>query len=413
MGGEDVKLFVYNPSMGQYTYTNDDKFTMTAFKTTHNGQLRGSYLGIAQVESNYSGEYICEITTFPSGSILKKINLDVKEMNLGIIPVGVIVEGDNVTIRCNSKPPADRYKLLSTKIENKVMQNQDGVFVIPNIRRHDSGLYICHSELESLHQNATIQISVNYLDQIKCNVGRYIDLHLGQNLSIACTASASQNVEYIWTKDGVNVSHVPSISLRSVNSTQAGLYKLTAYISGLHSLLQQLQLNITVRSLDHTATASTSVATTTMTYPSNSRTKVTTVVNEQDGSLSGSTSPQPTASFSTRPGNHSDSGQPTTNITVSVHFITSTILLTKFQQQPQEILITDASSGEHLLWIFLPLLLLLVVVGFLSFRYIRKKRCASALDSCTLETMKDSKRLIAALNQISDPAKPQVTVVLL
>ncbi|XP_030217796.1 uncharacterized protein si:ch1073-15f19.2 isoform X6 [Gadus morhua] len=75
------KLVVYNVDVGTHYFRHDVKFQT---KMGDNNTLKGSYLQLFQVQVNDSGTYVCDLTTFPKGSISRETRLEVKELSTGV-----------------------------------------------------------------------------------------------------------------------------------------------------------------------------------------------------------------------------------------------------------------------------------------------------------------------------------------
>lgn len=71
----DQKIVVFHPTMPEhYFQTSSHLKTMTSSKT---GKLQGSILTLYKVTMKDSGNYICEITSYPNGSIKRTTKLQV------------------------------------------------------------------------------------------------------------------------------------------------------------------------------------------------------------------------------------------------------------------------------------------------------------------------------------------------
>ncbi|XP_036380992.1 T-cell surface protein tactile-like isoform X2 [Megalops cyprinoides] len=206
-------------------------------------------------------------------------------------------EGDEVTILCNSTPPADRYSLWSSKKKMAIITSTDGRFVLHNVTRDDSDMYICKPEslrtgLSFHSHNVTVQVTVNYLDEIKCDANSNIGVAAGHNVSISCASNASQSSNYTWKKGNETVSASKVLYLPSVSSEQAGMYTLTVIVNNNVGLRRQATFNITVWSdLMPSTTAPTSTTANVRSMVTTFwRTNITTAMGKD---TPGSTSPPP------------------------------------------------------------------------------------------------------------------------
>ncbi|KAK6305864.1 hypothetical protein J4Q44_G00246440 [Coregonus suidteri] len=97
---EDHKLVVYNPSFGEtLSWPN---VTLELSRDGKNN-LMGTSLVLKGVEARDSGRYICDITTYPNGSIRKVTRLKVKdEIQCDANRTIEVEAGQNVTVHCSA-----------------------------------------------------------------------------------------------------------------------------------------------------------------------------------------------------------------------------------------------------------------------------------------------------------------------
>ncbi|KAJ4930435.1 hypothetical protein JOQ06_019437 [Pogonophryne albipinna] len=111
----NTKLAVYSPNLGLRKFWPN---------VTMQNVPNGSYLHLHDVETWDSGFYICEIATFPLGTIRSETELKIKDEVKLLCDAESIVEvppGENVTISCTVFP-ADHYKW--TKNNTLVSENE-------------------------------------------------------------------------------------------------------------------------------------------------------------------------------------------------------------------------------------------------------------------------------------------------
>ncbi|XP_051973357.1 T-cell surface protein tactile-like [Xyrauchen texanus] len=73
-----------------------------------------------------------------------------------------------------------------------------------------------------------MELTVNFLDSIECNISSPLKVTAGEDVAISCKAKASQSLQYKWMKGDTTVSSSDTLSLTSVTLDQSGTYKLTA-----------------------------------------------------------------------------------------------------------------------------------------------------------------------------------------
>ncbi|XP_042588484.1 basement membrane-specific heparan sulfate proteoglycan core protein-like [Cyprinus carpio] len=230
----DQKIVVFHPMLPTYYFRSGSLLeTVTSSKT---GKLQGSILTLHEVTVNDSGNYICEITSYPNGSIKRITKLQVTEPPASVrmpYPYGFIKEGDDMKITCSAIPPPLHYKLGRSKDQTFWLESSNGEFILPNVTRNDSDVYICLPEWDSLVRNqqglnATVELTVNFLDGIECNTSSPLNVSAGEDVAISCIAKASQHLQYKWMRGDKILSLSDTLSLTSVTSDQSGTYKLTA-----------------------------------------------------------------------------------------------------------------------------------------------------------------------------------------
>ncbi|XP_016358547.1 basal cell adhesion molecule isoform X1 [Sinocyclocheilus anshuiensis] len=232
----DQKIVVFHPGYStNYIKSGSLLETVTSSKTW---KLQGSILTLYKVTVNDGGNYICEITSYPNGSIKRTTKLQVTEPPASVkmsYPYGFIKEGDDVKITCSASPPPLRYKLARSKDQIIWLESSKGEFIISHITRNDSDVYICLPEWDSLVRNqqglnATMELTVNFLDGIECNTSSPLNVSVGEDVMISCIAKASQylQLQYKWMRGGTTLSLSETLSLTSVTSDQSGTYQLTA-----------------------------------------------------------------------------------------------------------------------------------------------------------------------------------------
>ncbi|XP_041863773.1 uncharacterized protein si:ch1073-15f19.2 isoform X2 [Melanotaenia boesemani] len=94
------KLGVYSPLYGQSLFSNN---VTIQIEDSEKSELMGSYLHIPEVNKRDSGIYICEITSFPFGSIANEMKLTVKDdftIKCNVDGFVEIPHGENAKVHC-------------------------------------------------------------------------------------------------------------------------------------------------------------------------------------------------------------------------------------------------------------------------------------------------------------------------
>ncbi|XP_051540458.1 nectin-4-like isoform X2 [Myxocyprinus asiaticus] len=241
----DQKIVVFNPQFSIYYFLQN--FHLQLMNSSKTGKFQGSILNLHKVKVNDSGNYICEITSFPNGSFRRTTQLQVTELPVSVklsYPYGFIKEGDEVKITCSASHSPLRYKLQRSKEKVFLLESSNGEFILQNVTRSNSDLYVCFPEWDSLAHNqqgfnTTMELTVNFLDSIECNTSSPLQVSAGEDVVISCKANTSQSLQYIWMKGDTVVSSSDTLSLSSVTSDHSGIYQLTAAF-----LNNQLQADI-------------------------------------------------------------------------------------------------------------------------------------------------------------------------
>ncbi|KAI4877464.1 hypothetical protein NFI96_015430, partial [Prochilodus magdalenae] len=252
----DEKLVVFNPMFSPPS----ENVTLQLVNKPGTNKLQGTILLLNKVTEENNGDYICEISTYPHGSFRRtsKMTVTVPWITAQVESPGTpLVEGDEVKITCASHPPADRYRLhsLQTRL---LLESQTGHFTVQNVTRHCTDL-ICRPLWTSSNQhlrslNASVQLTVDYLDPIECDANSSIEVETGTDLNITCTAKSSRRLYYTWIKEKVTVSSHATMSLWSVNPDRSGVYSLTISAKHLSRLQRQREFLVTVVNRRHVGT---------------------------------------------------------------------------------------------------------------------------------------------------------------
>ncbi|XP_030217790.1 T-cell surface protein tactile isoform X2 [Gadus morhua] len=116
-----LKLVVHHVKVGPHYFRND---VWLQTEVGDNDTLQGSYLQLFNTQVNDSGTYVCELITYPYGSMSRETQLEVKDAEVtcdkdSTLEVHV---GDNVTVQCEVRLyPTALYKWF--KNETVVSEN--------------------------------------------------------------------------------------------------------------------------------------------------------------------------------------------------------------------------------------------------------------------------------------------------
>ncbi|XP_062263023.1 T-cell surface protein tactile [Platichthys flesus] len=116
---ESTKLALFSENHGMHLF-----WPNLTLDIENSSKSMGSYLLLPEVNEWNSGIYICDITTFPYGTIRRETELKIKDVVEIMCDTNSSLEvgnGQNVTIRCRASPDA-QYRW--TKNEELVSQNE-------------------------------------------------------------------------------------------------------------------------------------------------------------------------------------------------------------------------------------------------------------------------------------------------
>ncbi|KAL6473138.1 hypothetical protein MHYP_G00193260 [Metynnis hypsauchen] len=411
----DEKLVVFNPQFLPHYSAN---VTLQLVRQA-NSRLQGSILHLLGVTEKDKGNYVCEISSFPYGSSKKatKVQVTVPWISAQVeSPAGSLVEGDEVKIICSSHPPADRYRVLSLQ-SSFSLESQSGHFTIPSVTRHYSDL-ICRPLWTSSNQHlqsltASVHLTVDFLDGIECDSSSQIQIETGTDLTITCEARSSNPLRYIWNKENVTVSQQATLSLWLVNPGYSGVYSLIVHATNQSRLQRRKDFVVTV--VDRTYADPQS---TTFTMETTSQITEGTTLTTAEPGFSTMTS-QPVYIDTTAPsaGNITTSHPTFTAARASESSTTSSVYtpaegstlsagccqndtsspgairerptpvqpdisttIFKFPLTEENFLTTvksvqdQSGNNTHVVYVLIPVVLLLVLIGFLYRRYLIQKR---------------------------------------
>ncbi|XP_040906905.1 T-cell surface protein tactile [Toxotes jaculatrix] len=151
---EYTKLALYSQGHGSHLF-----LTNVSMQIESDGEdnITGSSLHLSEVKKWDSGIYICDIATFPFGSIRRETELKIKDIKL-MCDADSAVEvhtGENVTIHCRASPNA-QYRW--TKNEKLVSENE--FLELRCVSEAHTGVYTLtvNTGNESLHKTFTIRV---------------------------------------------------------------------------------------------------------------------------------------------------------------------------------------------------------------------------------------------------------------
>ncbi|XP_033996112.1 B-cell receptor CD22-like isoform X2 [Trematomus bernacchii] len=188
----NTKLAVYTPTYGLSQFWPNVTMQIVP---------NGSYLHLHSVETWDSGFYICEIATFPLGSISSETELEIKDEVKLLCDAESIVEvhpGENVTISCTAFP-ADHYKWT----KNNTLVSEIQSLELWLVTEAHSGIYTLtvNTGNKSVHKEFSITVltaTTSLRTDLQVEVSRS-----QSSTHLQCLSSwPPSSTSYIWFKNG-------------------------------------------------------------------------------------------------------------------------------------------------------------------------------------------------------------------
>ncbi|XP_069021169.1 CD166 antigen homolog A isoform X2 [Embiotoca jacksoni] len=191
-----------------------------------------STLQYAATKDDFGAIFSCvsthELTNQEAALEPFSIHYPSEKVSLQVLSKGPIVEGDNVTLKCNADgnpPPSSFFFLFQGKKE--LVENSDS-FSLAAVSREDAGEYRC-SLADNEKMGASQSISVSFLDLTLSPSGRVVKT-VGDKLTVKMEKNTSGDAKVLWTKNRKTVKE-PEFS--KLTYGDAGLYVCEVSMTGL------------------------------------------------------------------------------------------------------------------------------------------------------------------------------------
>ncbi|XP_076017322.1 CD166 antigen homolog A [Genypterus blacodes] len=186
----DGKVIVISPSMKMDPSTGLSTTSSTLQFTPSKEDIGATF---ACQSTNELGKQETAQETFP-------IHYPSEKISIQILPKLPIVEGDNVTLKCNAdgNPPPRAFHF---HIKDQIILVEGGdTFTMTAISRDSTGEYKC-SLTDNKKMEASESITVSYLDLTLSPTGKVVKT-VGDTLPVKMEKSASGDAKVSWTKNG-------------------------------------------------------------------------------------------------------------------------------------------------------------------------------------------------------------------
>ncbi|TMS14319.1 CD166 antigen-like protein A [Larimichthys crocea] len=194
---------------------------------TKNGQLM-----VADGKEDADAVFVCvsthEMITEDAELEPFAIHYPSETVSLQIMSKKPVVEGDNVTLKCNAdgNPPPSSY-FFHLKGQKMLVENSD-TYTLTSISREAAGEYKCTLP-DNEKMEDTQNIVVSYLD-LNLSLSGKVVKKVGEALSVQTEKSGSGDVKVSWTKNGKTVAEPQADKL---SFADAGVYVCVASIPGV------------------------------------------------------------------------------------------------------------------------------------------------------------------------------------
>uniref|UniRef100_A0A8C2GZI9 Ig-like domain-containing protein n=1 Tax=Cyprinus carpio TaxID=7962 RepID=A0A8C2GZI9_CYPCA len=168
----------------------------------------GRIYSISKISSDDSGEYKC-----------KSGNKHGEKYSNTVIPSGVIVEGDSVTLNCStdSNPPAE-----ISWYKGGTLVGSGRIYSISKISTDDSGEYKCKSRNNHGVKNSDAKYSDINVSLSISPSGVIVE---GDSVTLSCSSDSNPPAEISWFKGGTFVGSGRIYSISKISSNHSGEYK--------------------------------------------------------------------------------------------------------------------------------------------------------------------------------------------
>ncbi|XP_072548214.1 melanoma cell adhesion molecule b [Salminus brasiliensis] len=209
-----------------------------------------------RVEKNdKDATFYCEVSYFVPGAEKMmesdrfniNVNYPTTEITMSMVsPKGLVKEGDTVEISCLGDGNPQPVVIFS--LDDDELEADNGLLVLVNVTRKNSGQYICTSLEDVLAEYpGDLSLSVHFLDPIVITPEEPIELKEGQDQSLTCNALSSLPTHSVWYKDNTWLKEGHVLTLSSASYDTAGTYTCRIEASDLPELWEEKSVKVIVR----------------------------------------------------------------------------------------------------------------------------------------------------------------------
>ncbi|XP_053297715.1 T-cell surface protein tactile [Pleuronectes platessa] len=227
---ESTKLALFSPAHGIRLF-----WPNLTLHYDNSSKSMGSYLHLPEVNEWDSGTYICDITTFPYGTVRRETELKIKDVVEITCDTNSSLEvgnGQNVTIRCRASPDA-QYRW--TKNEELVSQNES--LELSCVTDAHAGVYTLTVSTgnETVHKEFTITVQTATTHSETDPTAVSLQSYVTESFSVPSdTSSTTSPTTGLLTTDSNVTWTTANGSHGTPDSTTAG-EDVTSFTSPTHS----------------------------------------------------------------------------------------------------------------------------------------------------------------------------------
>ncbi|XP_060708733.1 basal cell adhesion molecule-like isoform X2 [Hemiscyllium ocellatum] len=192
--------------------------------------------------------------TLDSETFQVTLHYNTEHVTFNLTSDSVIREGDNVTLRCFADgfpQPEYAYYRMENDEETDLANSKNGLFTLANVRKDDSGTYVCEAldfdAPDDVVLKKQLNVVVNYIDPPVLSLQGPIILPKGKDVQISCTAHGSVTPKVIWKKGKATVSDSGNLTLEGVSYHSAGSYVCEAKAPAIRGLKRSQSIEVHVQ----------------------------------------------------------------------------------------------------------------------------------------------------------------------
>ncbi|XP_013921950.1 PREDICTED: basal cell adhesion molecule-like [Thamnophis sirtalis] len=166
----------------------------------------------------------------------------------------VIKEGDDVKLQCQGDGfPQPEYSFSKVQSANQLLDlptTTDGVLLLPQVTKADSGTYRCQvldfyspSEVEL---EKDVNIFIHYLDPLVLNPTKTVRVNRSEDLQLTCSGNGSNIPTLSWRKGRQQVGTGETLSLQGLTYSMAGTYVCEASVPSISGLKRNESVQVIV-----------------------------------------------------------------------------------------------------------------------------------------------------------------------